>query len=94
MCEELGLATSVQNQYDDTKDSHTYVFFYLLSHGVCNSRHKKNLEGEQDSGQQTLATWTCLRSHCSRRVVLMVLVIVKVQCEKSMFLYKYEMWFV
>ena len=29
MCEELGLATSVQNQYDDIKDSHKCVECWL-----------------------------------------------------------------
>ena len=37
MCEELGLATSVQNQYDDIKYSHKFVEF-RLSLGVCNRR--------------------------------------------------------
>ena len=39
MCEELGIATSVRNQYDGVKYSHTCVEFRLLL-GVCISRHK------------------------------------------------------
>ena len=40
MCEKVGLATDVQNQYDDTKDHHKCVDFEL-SNGVCSSRHQK-----------------------------------------------------
>ena len=39
MCEELGLATSVHNQYDDIKDSHKCFEFERLL-GVCGSRRK------------------------------------------------------
>ena len=39
MCEELSLATSVQNQYDDTKDWHKFVVFELLL-GVCRNRNQ------------------------------------------------------
>ena len=44
----------------------------------------KMFEGEQDSGQQTLATSTFLRLHFRRGVVIMVLVNVKLQRVKSM----------
>ena len=49
MCEEFGLATGVQNQYDDTKD---WIFDSRL---VFVSR-RRHLEGERNYGQQTLAT--------------------------------------
>ena len=55
MCEEIGLATSVQNQYDDIKDSRKCAEFWL-SLGVCGSRDQKKIQGERDAGQQTLAT--------------------------------------
>ena len=40
MCEQLGIATSDHNQYDDIKYEHTCVDFRLLL-GVCNRRHKQ-----------------------------------------------------
>ena len=46
----------------------------------------KNSKGERYSGQQTLATCTCLRSCFRRGVVVMVLVAVKVEGVTRMFL--------
>ena len=40
MCEELGLATGVQNHYDDIKKSHGCVSF-RFSLGACCRRHNK-----------------------------------------------------
>ena len=48
----------------------------------------KNLEGERDYGQQTLATRTFLRSQLRRGVVNMVVVNAKVQVVKRMCLSK------
>ena len=80
MCEELGLATGVQNQDDDTKDWHTCVDFWL-SLG-WSSRNAK-LKGERDYGEQTLATPKFQRSHVRRGVVNMILMMVKsAMCEK------------
>ena len=43
----------------------------------------QHLGRERDSGQQTLATWTFLRWHARRGVVIMVSVTVKVQGVKK-----------
>ena len=54
MCEELGLVTGDQNQYDDTK-----IYIKVLNFD-CRSVFVvvviTNLEGDRDYGQQTLAT--------------------------------------
>ena len=56
---------------------------------------ENNFEGERDSAQQTLATWTFPRSHFPRGVAIMVLVHVKVQGVKSMIVeQQFEMPFV
>ena len=58
----------------------TYIsVLYFDSRSVFVAVVIKNLEGERDYGQQTLATWTFQRSHFRRGVVHWVLVFVKVQ---------------
>ena len=54
MSEELGLATSAQNQYDGIKDWYECDEFWF-SLGVCSSR-KPTIEGQREYGEQTLAT--------------------------------------
>ena len=49
------------------------------SRWVFVGRRHQNIEGEQDYGNNTLATGTFLKSHLSREVVNIVLVIVKGQ---------------
>ena len=77
MCEELGLATGVQNQYDDTK---TYIIVLMFdSSSVLVVVVIRNLEGERDHCQQRLATYTFLKSSFRRGVVHMVLKFVKLR---------------
>ena len=80
-CEDLGKATGSQNQHHDTKDSHKLD--YLRHRSVYIVAARRILEGEQDYGDQTLATPTLPRLYFLRGLVHPVLVSVKVQCEKS-----------
>ena len=55
------------------------VCYFGFSLGVCNRRNQKQLKGQEDYGQHTLATPTLLRSHVRRGVANMALVYVKDQ---------------
>ena len=69
MCEDLGQATGVENQHDDTKDQHKSIDFNCRS--VFVNATSTILEGERDYIEQTLATPTRQRLCFLRGVVKM-----------------------